>query len=82
MMQRRLRNLSLFKSNSTVTDACLDLVSVFLDCRVTSIDMSDDSSLLCAGFADSTIRVLTTSSHKLRSMKTAAELDNIDRDAG
>ena len=50
--------------------------------RVTSIDMAEDSSLLSVGFADSTIRVFTTSSQKLRGMKTAGELDSIDRDAG
>ncbi|XP_022326421.2 transcription initiation factor TFIID subunit 5-like [Crassostrea virginica] len=48
---------------------------------VTSIDMAEDSSLLSVGFADSTIRVFTTSSQKLRGMKTAGELDSIDRDA-
>ena len=44
--------------------------------------MAEDSSLLSVGFADSTIRVFTTSSQKLRGMKTAGELDSIDRDAG
>ncbi|ESO82043.1 hypothetical protein LOTGIDRAFT_135304, partial [Lottia gigantea] len=48
---------------------------------VTSINFSEDTSLVSAGFADSVIRVYTTSPNKLRSVKSGLELELIDKDA-
>ncbi|XP_041374129.1 transcription initiation factor TFIID subunit 5-like [Gigantopelta aegis] len=48
---------------------------------VTSVDISEDSKLICAGFADSKIRVFTLTPNKLRSMKPPDELEIIDREA-
>ena len=64
----------------------LDIGTVIDKCncyfRVTSVDISEDSSLVSAGFADSTIRVFSITPNKLRSMKPADELNLIDREAG
>jgi WD40 repeat protein len=49
---------------------------------VTSVDISDDSSLLAAGFADSVIRVWSLTPGKLRSMKPPDDLNIIDKEAG
>ncbi|XP_074652274.1 transcription initiation factor TFIID subunit 5-like [Tubulanus polymorphus] len=48
---------------------------------VTSVDVSEDSSLLSAGFADSSIRVFTLTPNSLRKMKTSDELELIDKEA-
>lgn len=48
---------------------------------VTTVNICEDSSLLSAGFSDSTIRVFTLTPNKLRSMKSGEELEIIDRDS-
>ncbi|XP_050418483.1 transcription initiation factor TFIID subunit 5 [Patella vulgata] len=48
---------------------------------VTCIDISEDASLISAGFADSAIRVHSIVPGKLRSVKTGLELELIDKDA-
>lgn len=42
--------------------------------------VAEDSSLLAAGFTDSTIRVWSLTPNKLKKMKSSAELENIDKD--
>lgn len=44
--------------------------------------MSEDSSLLAVGFTDSIIKVWTLVPQKLRAMKSAEQLQDIDREAG
>jgi len=44
-------------------------------------DMSEDSSLLAAGFSDSTIKVWPLTPNKLKRMKGANELETIDKEA-
>ena len=46
------------------------------------MNMSDDSSLLSAGFEDSTVRVWSLTPKKLRSLKSPSELAKIDKEAG
>ncbi|XP_037271132.2 TATA-box binding protein associated factor 5 isoform X1 [Rhipicephalus microplus] len=48
---------------------------------VTVAEISEDSTLLAAGFGDSSIRVWTLTPHKLKGMKSAHELETIDKDA-
>lgn len=48
---------------------------------VCSLDISDDSSLAALGFADSTIKVWSLNTHKLKGLKSAEALENLDRDA-
>lgn len=48
---------------------------------VTAIDFTDDSSLICAGFADGIIRVWSLTPSKLRSVKNTSELNIIDKEA-
>ncbi|KAK3575934.1 hypothetical protein CHS0354_006251 [Potamilus streckersoni] len=48
---------------------------------VTSLETSEDSSLMSAGFADSLIRVWSLVPSKLRAMKTQEDLELIDKDA-
>jgi transcription initiation factor TFIID subunit 5 len=50
--------------------------------RVTSAEVSEDSSLLAVGFADSIVKIWTLVPQKLRSMKSAEQLQDIDREAG
>jgi len=50
--------------------------------RVTSAEVSEDSSLLAVGFTDSIIKVWTLVPQKLRAMKSAEQLQDIDREAG
>lgn len=50
--------------------------------RVTTVSICEDSSLMSAGFADSTIRVFTLTPNKLRAMKSGEDLEIIDRDSG
>lgn len=47
-----------------------------------SAEISDDSSLIAIGFADSIIKVWSVTPSKLREMKPAEQLKDIDRDAG
>ena len=49
--------------------------------RVTSIQISDDSSMLAAGFSDSIVKVWTLLPHKLRNLKSAEALKEINRDS-
>eukprot|EP00090_Calanus_glacialis_P040049 TRINITY_DN6978_c0_g1_i1.p1 TRINITY_DN6978_c0_g1~~TRINITY_DN6978_c0_g1_i1.p1 ORF type:complete len:749 (-),score=253.58 TRINITY_DN6978_c0_g1_i1:122-2248(-) len=49
--------------------------------RVTSVNISDDSSLVAAGFSDSIIKVWTLLPHKLRKLKSADALKDINREA-
>ena len=45
------------------------------------MDVSNDSSLLAAGFSDSNIRVWTLTPQKLRKVKPAEALKDIDPEA-
>ncbi|XP_076812419.1 transcription initiation factor TFIID subunit 5-like [Clavelina lepadiformis] len=47
---------------------------------VTAVDISDDSSLLAAGFQDSHIRVWSLTPRTLRTVKSAAELSLLDKE--
>lgn len=48
---------------------------------VCALDITDDSSLVALGFADSIVKVWSLNTHKLKGLKSADALDNIDRDA-
>ncbi|XP_031806901.1 transcription initiation factor TFIID subunit 5-like [Sarcophilus harrisii] len=48
---------------------------------LTAVDITDDSSLITGGFADSTIRVWSVTPKKLRRMKTATDLGLIDKES-
>ncbi|CAL1534508.1 unnamed protein product [Lymnaea stagnalis] len=48
---------------------------------VTSVDISDDTSLLAAGFTDGNVRVWSLTPSKLREMKKPDDLDIIDKEA-
>ncbi|XP_030058668.1 transcription initiation factor TFIID subunit 5 [Microcaecilia unicolor] len=48
---------------------------------LTAVDLTDDSSLLAGGFADSTVRVWTVTPKKLRSVKAASDLGLIDKES-
>ncbi len=48
---------------------------------VTAVAFSDDASILGLGFANSNIRVFSLLSSKLRGMRSAEELEDIDNDA-
>jgi transcription initiation factor TFIID subunit 5 len=48
---------------------------------VTSAEVSEDSSLLAVGFTDSIVKVWTLVPQKLRAMKSAEQLQDIDREA-
>lgn len=56
------------------------IVQHFLD-HPCSAEISDDSSLISIGFADSIVKVWSLTPSKLREMKTADQLKDIDRDA-
>lgn len=49
---------------------------------VTCAEISEDSSLLAVGFNDSFIKVWSLVPQKLRNMKSADQLQDIDREAG
>jgi len=49
---------------------------------VTAAEVAEDSSLLAVGFSDSTIKIWSLIPQKLRLMKTAEQLQDIDREAG
>lgn len=48
---------------------------------VTCAEFAEDSSLLSAGFSDSIIRVWSVTPNKLKGMRSAMELENIDKEA-
>ncbi|XP_076448428.1 transcription initiation factor TFIID subunit 5-like [Babylonia areolata] len=48
---------------------------------VTCVDFTDDSTMLAAGFQDSNVRVWSLTPNKLRAMKSAADLEIIDKEA-
>ena len=48
---------------------------------VCSVDITDDSSMVALGFADSTVKVWSLNTHKLKGLKSADALDNLNRDA-
>ncbi|XP_059164243.1 transcription initiation factor TFIID subunit 5-like [Physella acuta] len=48
---------------------------------VTSVDVTDDSSMMAAGFADGNVRVWSLTPNKLREMKDPDDLDMIDKEA-
>ena len=56
-------------------------ISSLMNCssRVTSINISDDSSLLATGFSDSVIKTWTLLPHKLKKLKNADALKDINR---
>jgi transcription initiation factor TFIID subunit 5 len=49
--------------------------------RVSSAEIAEDSSLLAVGFNDATVKVWSLVPQKLRAMKTADQLSDIDKDA-
>ncbi|XP_053548425.1 transcription initiation factor TFIID subunit 5 [Bombina bombina] len=48
---------------------------------LTAVDVTDDSSLIAGGFADSTVRVWSLTPKKLRSVKSATDLSLIDKES-
>ncbi|CAM4595902.1 transcription initiation factor TFIID subunit 5 [Caretta caretta] len=48
---------------------------------LTAVDVTDDSSMIVGGFADSTVRVWSVTPKKLRSVKSAADLSLIDKES-
>ncbi|XP_065264033.1 transcription initiation factor TFIID subunit 5 isoform X2 [Emys orbicularis] len=48
---------------------------------LTAADVTDDSSMIVGGFADSTVRVWSVTPKKLRSVKSAADLSLIDKES-
>lgn len=50
--------------------------------RVSCATFTDDSSMLSAGFEDSSIKVWALSQQKLRSMKPGESLAELDKDSG
>lgn len=49
---------------------------------VSCAEISDDTSLIAIGFSDSVLRVWSLTPNKLREMKPADQLKEVDRDAG
>ena len=47
--------------------------------RVSCINISDDSSLCAVGFSDSIIKIWTLLPHKLKKLKSAEALKDINR---
>ena len=50
--------------------------------RVCSVTFTDDTSMLAAGFEDSTVKVWTLSQQKLRAMKPGDTLADLDKESG
>ena len=48
---------------------------------VNCLDVTEDSSLMGAGFADSSVRVWSVTEKKLRLMKVGKDLEGIDKEA-
>lgn len=49
---------------------------------VTAAEICEDSSLLAIGFSDAIIKVFSLTPQKLRGMKSAEALQDVDREAG
>ncbi len=49
---------------------------------VTTVNVCEDSTLISAGFGDSTIKMWALSPNRLRSMKPLDDLNLIDKEAG
>lgn len=59
------------------------MICIFLWCfRVTCAEIAEDSSILAVGFADSVVKVWSLMPQKLRAMKSAEQLQDIDQEAG
>lgn len=56
--------------------------NVLLIFSITAAEVAEDSSLLAVGFSDSGIKIWSLVPQKLRLMKTAEQLADIERDAG
>jgi transcription initiation factor TFIID subunit 5 len=56
----------------TVLNSCSSLCAV---------EVTDDSSMVALGFADSIVKVWSLNPHKLKGLKSADALDNLNRDA-
>ena len=48
---------------------------------VCALDITDDSSMVALGFADSAVKIWSLNTHKLRGLKSADALDNLNPDA-
>ncbi|XP_069836327.1 transcription initiation factor TFIID subunit 5 [Dendropsophus ebraccatus] len=48
---------------------------------LTAVDVTDDSSMIAGGFADSTVRVWSLTPKKLRSVKSTSDLNLIDKES-
>ena len=48
--------------------------------KPSAVTISDDSSLIAAGFEDGLIRIFSVGSDRLKEMKTPAELEMVERD--
>lgn len=55
---------------------------MFFICSITAAEVAEDSSLLAVGFSDSLIKVWSLVPQKLRTMKSADQLDDVEKDAG
>ena len=51
-------------------------------CSVSCVALCEDSSMMAVGFSSSTVRVWSLIPQKLRAMKSADDLADIDKDAG
>ena len=72
------QNSQFNKSNSVLNQATIFL----LFSRVTCIEICEDSSLMAVGFSDSLLKVWSLIPQKLRVMKSAEQLSEIEKDAG
>lgn len=54
----------------------------FIFSSVTTVNVCEDSTLISAGFGDSTIKMWSLSPNRLRSMKPLDDLTLIDKEAG
>lgn len=52
------------------------------DFSVTCAEIAEDSSILAVGFADAVVKVWSLMPQKLRAMKSAEQLQDIDTEAG
>jgi len=52
-----------------------------VSCQVTALAVTDDSSMLASGLADSKIKVWSLLNHKLKRLKAATALQDINREA-
>ena len=48
---------------------------------VCALDITDDSSMVALGFADSAVKIWSLNTHKLKGLKSADALDNLNPDA-